>query len=155
MSKLMKYKSFQGSVNYSLEDRCLYGRIEFIEPVLTYEGSTIDELEQAFREAVDDYIADCEAEGIAPEKAFSGTFNVRPGPELHRKVAIKARENNQNLNQFIVQTLERAVSEQQIINHNHHVHIHNHSLEVSRSFSTRLGPQGKEKWQSNLQYIVN
>jgi len=34
------------------------------------------ELIKAFHDAVDDYLALCEAEGKEPEKAYKGSFNI-------------------------------------------------------------------------------
>ncbi|MCK0743702.1 toxin-antitoxin system HicB family antitoxin [Chromohalobacter nigrandesensis] len=44
---------------------------------------TVAELEAAFREAVDDYLATCEQLGEAPETPSKGSFNVRVGHDLH------------------------------------------------------------------------
>lgn len=61
------------------------------------------ELEQAFKEAVDDYLLDCEKLGREPAKSCKGSFNVQIGPELHKHALIAARENNLNLNEFVKQ----------------------------------------------------
>ena len=54
--KLMEYKGFYGSVEVSVEDGCLFGKLEFIDPLVNYEGETVQEIEEAFHEAVGDYI---------------------------------------------------------------------------------------------------
>jgi len=58
----IQYNGYYGSVEISLEDNVLYGKLLFISPLITYEGSTAQELESTFKEAVDDYLADCEFE---------------------------------------------------------------------------------------------
>lgn len=75
--KSLKHKGYVGSSNISLEDNCLYGKIEFINDLVTYEGQTPEELKAAFIEAVDDYIETCKELEQAPEKPFKGSFNVR------------------------------------------------------------------------------
>ena len=55
---LFRYKGFYGSAEASVEDNCLFGKLEFIEPLISYEGQNVEELEQAFKEAVDDYLLD-------------------------------------------------------------------------------------------------
>ena len=57
---LFRYKGFCGSVQASVEDNCFFGKLEFIEPLVSYEGQNVEQLEQAFKEAVDDYLLDCE-----------------------------------------------------------------------------------------------
>ena len=106
---LFRYKGFYGSAQASIEDHCLFGKLEFIEPLVCYEGQNVVELEQAFKEAVDDYLLDCEKLGREPAKSCKGSFNVRIGPELHRHALIAARENNLKLNEFVKQSIEQAV----------------------------------------------
>lgn len=55
----MKYKGYEGSVEYSTHDGCFYGKIENIEDLVNYEGQTLEELKNSFHEAVDDYIEFC------------------------------------------------------------------------------------------------
>jgi len=73
---------------------------------VTYEGSDVKSLKAAFREAVDDYLALCAEEGRAPEKALKGSFNVRPGRDLHRRAMIAARRRDTSLNQIVTEALK-------------------------------------------------
>ncbi len=109
--KLMQYKGFYGSVEASVEDGCLYGKLEFIDPLVNFEGDTVQDLEAAFQEAVDDYVETCQAQGIAPQKPYRGTFNVRVGRDLHRKAVIAAKKRDMNLNELVKQALEHEVGE--------------------------------------------
>lgn len=63
MSTMLEYKGYLGSVAYSDEDGVLHGRLEFIRDLVTYEGKDAKGIRAAFREAVDDYLELCEAEG--------------------------------------------------------------------------------------------
>ena len=61
----LKYKGYTGSVEYSEEDKCLYGKVQGMsKDSITYEGSTVEELTADFEGAVDDYLALCEEKGI-------------------------------------------------------------------------------------------
>ena len=57
MSTLLEHRGFHGSVEASIEDNCLFGKLQFIPALVSYEGQTEDELYQAFRDAVDDCLA--------------------------------------------------------------------------------------------------
>ena len=46
---LFRHKGFYGSAQASIEDHCLYRKLEFIEPLVSYEGQNIGELEQAVK----------------------------------------------------------------------------------------------------------
>ena len=107
---LITYKDFTGSVLYNPEDRVFHGKIEFITDLVTFEGTSVDELEAAFAEAVDDYLELCEAVGKQPEKAFPGSFNVRMKPELHRQAAIASLEKRMSLNQLVTEAVTQYVS---------------------------------------------
>ena len=50
MGDFLKYKSFLSSVEYSVDDNCLFGKVMFIKSLLTYEGETLQELEKIFHQ---------------------------------------------------------------------------------------------------------
>ena len=90
MSNTMEYKNYVGSVEFSEEDACFFGKVMGIRALISYEGTTATELINDFHGAVDDYLALCEAEGKEPEKAYKGSFNVRVSPELHKQAVVYA-----------------------------------------------------------------
>ena len=105
----LQYKGYHGSVEISPEDNVLYGKLLFISPLITYEGATAQELENAFKNAVDSYLDDCKAEGIPPIKPCKGSFNVRVGHELHLAAAVASHRESINLNEFIKQALNEKL----------------------------------------------
>ena len=108
----MKYKGYTGSVEYSEEDNCLYGKVLDLpnDTEITYEGKTVAELKKDFVGAINDYIATCEANGIQPRKSYTGTLNVRISPETHTRIAAMARDAGITINAFIRQVLDKSVS---------------------------------------------
>ena len=52
----LKYKGFIGSVNFSEEDSVFFGKIEGINGMVNFEGQSVQELTDAFHEAVDDFV---------------------------------------------------------------------------------------------------
>lgn len=107
---LLKYKNYTGSVECNLTEKFLYGKILFIDDLIMYEGNTIEELEQSFQYMVDDYIETCKELGKAPQKAYSGTFNVRPGAEIHQALSEIATIENISLNKLIVNIFKDYVN---------------------------------------------
>jgi predicted HicB family RNase H-like nuclease len=114
MKDMMKYKEYFGSVHYSDEDLVFYGKIEFVRALVSYEGTDVKSLRQAFEEAVDDYLDSCKEQGKEPEKPFKGTFNVRIGPELHQRVAAAAAQHGVSLNGYIAEVLRRETASEQV-----------------------------------------
>lgn len=107
MTTMLEYKGYLGSVEFSDEDEVFHGRLEFIRDLVTYEGTTAKSLKRAFREAVDDYLALCTNEGRSPDVPLKGTFNVRPGRELHRRAMVYARSKGLALNAVVSEALRR------------------------------------------------
>lgn len=68
--KLMKYKNYIGSVEYSEIDNMYYGRIQGIDCIACYGGETIEELEEMFRESVDEFIEDCKEINVEPPISY-------------------------------------------------------------------------------------
>lgn len=110
MSKMLRYKNYYGSVEFSLDDMVLHGKVECIADVVTYEGETLPQLQKAFEEAVEDYLETCREIGKSPDKPMSGTFNVRIGSDLHKKAYVSARNQGVNLNEYIKKAVEEKVA---------------------------------------------
>jgi predicted HicB family RNase H-like nuclease len=108
-NKCFEYKGFNGSVEASIEDGVLHGKILFVSDLVTYEADTIKDLDSEFKAAVDDYLETCKALDMPPCKPFKGSFNVRIGAQLHKDVAILAAKQDVSLNDFIKSALEKTV----------------------------------------------
>lgn len=109
MSNTMEYKGYVGTVEFSEPDCVFYGKVIGIKALISYEGTTGQELVSDFHSAVDDYLEVCAAENKEPERAYKGSFNIRISPELHKQLAIKAMEAQTSLNSFIEKTLSSAM----------------------------------------------
>ena len=107
----MTYKGYIGSVNYSDKDQVFFGKIEGINGLVNFEGESVKELTTAFHEAVDDYLAYCEDEGIEPDKSYTGVLNVRLTPNIHRQIAMLALQAGISINAYIKDALEEKVEE--------------------------------------------
>lgn len=105
---MMTYKGYNGVVQYDDEAKIFHGEVINTRTVITFQGTTVDEIETAFRDSVNDYLDWCKERNKEPEKPFSGRFVLRLSPDLHRKLNLKAKISNTSLNSFIVQTLEKA-----------------------------------------------
>jgi len=105
----MSYKGYHGSVEISSEDNILFGKVLFISPLINYEAGTAKDLDNAFREAVESYINDCDMQGIKPEKPCKGSLNVRLGHDLHLATAIAAFNASTSTNEFIKRAIQKQV----------------------------------------------
>jgi len=106
---MMEYKGYIGKVEIDEEAGLLHGEVINIRDVITFQGRTVEELQQALRESVEDYLEFCAQRGEDPEKPFSGKFVVRLPADLHRKAFIKAKLADKSLNNWVKDVLETAV----------------------------------------------
>jgi predicted HicB family RNase H-like nuclease len=103
------YKGYVGTVELDFESKILHGRIIGIKDIIIYEGNTLQEVEEAFRNSLDDYLAFCEEQGERPEKPYSGKFNLRISSELHKQLAHEAANHGKSLNTYIEEILHNRL----------------------------------------------
>lgn len=102
----MNYKGYIGNVEYDDEAKIFAGTVISTKTVITFQGTSVEEIEKEFHASVDDYLDWCKQDGVEPEKPYSGRFNVRFLPELHQKAAIAAKKLNISLNSFVEKSVE-------------------------------------------------
>lgn len=105
---MLTYKDFVGTVE--AEDGVFTGRVSGLRDVITFEGASYAEVEQAFRDSIDDYLAFCAERGETPDRPYNGRVPLRLAPELHRRAAIRAEAEGVSLNQWIAKRIETATS---------------------------------------------
>ena len=110
-NNILEYKGYYAKIEYSAEDKVLFGKIEGIKDLVNFESESSEQIELEFQKAVDDYLAFCKDLGVAPEKPYKGVFNVRVSPELHRKAVIAADKRGETLNAFVVKAISSAVGQ--------------------------------------------
>lgn len=110
MSNVMEYKGYYGTVEFSAADKVLFGKVIGVNSLISFEGDSVESLREDFEGAVDDYLAMCAEKGIAPEKAYKGSFNVRVSPELHRELALYSASHGQTLNSAVEEAIKRYVT---------------------------------------------
>jgi predicted HicB family RNase H-like nuclease len=107
---MLEYKGYLGTVEYDAEAKVFHGDIINTKDVITFQGTTVKEIEKAFQASLEDYFAWCKEEGEEPEKPYSGKFNLRLPPELHREIAIQAKKLKMSINTFV----EKAIRDEMI-----------------------------------------
>ncbi len=102
---MMKHKGYIGHVEYDDEAKIFHGEVVGLRDIITFQGKSVEELEKAFKDSIDDYLTWCKERGERPEKTFSGTFNLRIPPELHAKLAFQAKTMDMSLNTYVTEKL--------------------------------------------------
>jgi predicted HicB family RNase H-like nuclease len=105
----MSYKGYSARVEFDAEDRLFVGHLAGVRDIVGFHGASVDELETAFREAVDDYLAACKKLGQAPNKPLSGRVMLRLPPEVHARASAQAQVEGISFNQWVTRLLQREV----------------------------------------------
>ena len=105
---MMKYKSYIARIEYDEEDRIFVGHLAGIKDIVGFHGTTVTELEDAFHESVDNYIAISEETGRIAQKPYSGKLMLRVSSDIHAAVATAAQVHGKSINQWASEVLARA-----------------------------------------------
>jgi predicted HicB family RNase H-like nuclease len=104
---MLKYKGYTGHAIFDDEAGIFHGEVDDTRDVITFQGRSVDELETAFRESIDDYLEWCAERGKSPDKPFSGRVVLRMPPPLHRRLATEASRQGKSLNTVVLEKLEK------------------------------------------------
>jgi predicted HicB family RNase H-like nuclease len=132
--EMFTHKGYNGSIETSVEDNVLHGKVLCINDLVTYEAETLQGLKDEFIIAVEDYLVTCKHAQKSPDKPFNGVFNVRTNSELHKKAHLRAMKDDVTLNSVVVAALDQYLSKQEI--HHHHNHKISVSFEQTAVFAT-------------------
>ncbi len=67
----MSYQGYTARIEFDERDSIFVGRVLGLRSIISFHGQTVEELRGQFAAAVDDYVADCEEQGVSPEKPAS------------------------------------------------------------------------------------
>lgn len=105
---MLHYKGYHGKVEFDEEAGIFHGEVVDLRDVITFQGKSVDELEQTFQDSIDDYLEFCHQRGEEPDKSFSGRLMLRLPTEIHRKVYVWAKKEGKSLNEYITEKLTLA-----------------------------------------------
>ena len=102
---MLEYKGYTGHVELDDKAGILHGEVLDTRDVITFQGKSVEEVETAFRDSIDDYLEFCAERGEEPDKPFSGRLMLRVPPALHRRLYTEAKRLGKSLNQLIAEKL--------------------------------------------------
>jgi predicted HicB family RNase H-like nuclease len=105
---ILKHDGYIAEVSYEEGDTLMHGVVVNARAVLHFAGRDIVELKAAFADTVADYRDWCRERGVEPERPYSGTLSLRLSPELHRRIAERAAQAGESINQFVANRLEEV-----------------------------------------------
>jgi len=112
MNNMMEYKGYYSNPRYSAEDNIFWGKLDGISDSISFEGTSVNELQAAFAEAVDDYLDTCERNGMTPKTPFRGRFEINITPDLHKKIAVFAANRDVSMDHAVETVLKRYFTDE-------------------------------------------
>jgi predicted HicB family RNase H-like nuclease len=104
----MEYRGYVAKIEFDESVGRLHGRVLDTRDVISFDAESVGELRDAFREAVNDYLAFCAERGESPDRPFSGRILLRATPELHRQVTAAAAQGGKSVNEWVTDVLSAA-----------------------------------------------
>ena len=104
----MKYKGYVAHIEYDEEDRIFVGHLAGIKDIVGFHGTTVNKLESAFHESVNNYTAISEETGRLAQKPYSGKLMLRVSSDIHAAVATAAKVHGKSINQWASEVLDKA-----------------------------------------------
>lgn len=105
----MTHKGYTARIEFDERDNIFVGRILGLRTIISFHGETVAELRSALKVAIDEFLRDCEEQGLRPEKPVSGKLMLRVPPEIHGAALVAAQASGKSLNQWATDVLENAV----------------------------------------------
>ena len=106
---MMEYSGYRATVMFDDEAEFFHGEVVGTRDVITFQGTSVPELREAFAASVEEYLKVCAERGRTPDKSYSGKIPLRIQPDLHRAATETAKAEGKSLNAWLAETVERAL----------------------------------------------
>ena len=74
---MLEYLNYTARVEFDADANIFHGEVLDVRDVVTFQGSTPEEIRQAFQDSVDDYLEFCAERWEEPDRPFSGHLTLR------------------------------------------------------------------------------
>lgn len=104
----MNHRGYTARIEFDERDNIFVGRVLGLRTMISFHGETVKELRKQFAAAIDEFLRDCEQQGVRPEKPASGRILLRIPPEVHGAALVAAQAAGKSLNQWAAEVIEGA-----------------------------------------------
>ena len=106
---MMEHGGYRATITFDDDAGIFHGEVLDTRDVITFQGTSVEELRDAFQGSVAEYLRVCKEMGRKPDKPFSGKILLRVNPELHRAAFATASAEGKSLNSWLAETVENVV----------------------------------------------
>jgi predicted HicB family RNase H-like nuclease len=102
---MMEYKGYIGRVEFDDEAGLFHGEVINTRDVITFQGTTAEEIKREFKTSIDVYLEFCTEQGKTPDNPYNGHLVLDIAPELQTAIIQAAKREHKNLDAWIVDKL--------------------------------------------------
>ena len=106
---IMEVDGYKAKIEYDAELDQFRGEILGLNGGADFYGTNPRQLRKEFRRSLQVFMEVCAEKGINPHRQFSGKFNLRINPNLHKKIAEQASAESKSLNQYVSDLIEHSL----------------------------------------------
>lgn len=108
---IMQVDGYKAKIEYDPELDQFRGEILGLNGSADFYGANPKQLRSEFKKSLAVFLEVCKEQGISPQKEYSGKFNLRIPPSLHKQVATKASAQSKSINQFVHELIENSIND--------------------------------------------
>ena len=106
---MMHYKGYIANIVFDDDQDLFHGEVINTRDVITFQGKSVDDLKEALQDSIEDYLEFCAERGEEPDKPFSGRFNIRLSPDVHKEAVVEANRSGKSLNSWVSDAIVKAL----------------------------------------------
>ena len=104
----MPLGTYIAHVEFDDEAGVFHGEVVNTRDVITFQGTSVDELKKAFEDSVEEYLDFCQERGEKPDPPFTGRLTVRLSPDQHKKLVLAAEKAGKRVDSWVAELLVQA-----------------------------------------------
>lgn len=106
MNELMKIENSHAKIAYDSEIEMFRGEFIGLNGSADFYADNVESLKQEGIISLRVFLEMCDEKGIEPYKHYSGKFNLRIDPELHKLISVKASAENKSINGWVTDRIK-------------------------------------------------
>ena len=109
MKNIINIDGYNAHIAYDPDIEMFRGEFLDLNGGADFYAHSIEGLKREGSKSLQVFLEMCAEDGVPAIKSFSGKFNLRLTPELHRDISTRAQAEGKSLNAWVVEHLEQSL----------------------------------------------
>ncbi len=110
MMNFFEIDNVKAHIQYDPEIELFRGEFIGLNGGADFYANNIADLKKEGKISLNTFLDVCKENNIEPFKQFSGKFVIRVSPEIHEKITLASLSNEQSINKWATDVLQKAVN---------------------------------------------